>query len=536
MFLLEKARSVYYNYFLQAVPFTMVIFALDPAVGISWFAVPDKHTNVQQGRPFSLRWHYKMDDNETFWSSEIEFFVDSKPYPTTMASRHMGENTYYKHQRNDPSFSVFGKYNVTLSVRHSDEIGHNITYCCQIWWKSVAARGKERKCSKIFVYAEPQIPYHIPLLSCKQGDSIKLQCNTTGIPSPHVEWIHDDTLQRIGSSSDISLNITGRRSGGQYCCDADNGFGRDTACTAVNVTEYEPENTRLEVKHINSGDVNIIHIECKAVASPPANQFIMTIDDKEYNSSNGVIEVPAPSTEKIYHIAANCIPRNKYGHGPMKKDVFRVNAPPTFITPLPTLYNMTVSGIAMKCETKGSPTPTISWISEDSGNIVSTGKYYNVSYVKCATKTMTFFCNAKNEIGNIRSPEIRVNVMTKHNCSTADKGLDETTPTALKSEIIAAITCACILVGLVVAVAVGFRMWIKASKVKNMDENIYNEPIDAVDLGREEPLSLARITSTNDDYATVEEFGVPTSLIHVETNVHPTGEEPLYERLVPIEI
>ncbi|XP_031554514.1 uncharacterized protein LOC116291485, partial [Actinia tenebrosa] len=190
---------------------------------------------------------------------------------------------------------------------------------------------------------------------------------------------------------------------------------------------------------------NMIRIKCEAVASPPANRFIMTIDDKGYNSSNGVIEVPAARKDKIYHINVSCIPRNKYGHGPMKKDVFRVYAPPTFITPLPTFYNMTISGITMKCETKGIPTPTITWISGDSGDIVSTGKYYNVSYVKCATKTMTFFCNAKNEIGNISSPEIRVNVMTKHNCSTVGKGLDETTPTALKLEIIVAITCGCLI-------------------------------------------------------------------------------------------
>ncbi|XP_031568090.1 hemicentin-1-like [Actinia tenebrosa] len=525
------SRSLSFVSFVHAVSSIMVLFCFSPAVGISWLAVPDEHTSVEQGRPIFLSWHYKMDDNETFLSSKIGYFEESRLY-TSIASRHLGENTYYRYLT---KYSILGKNNVALIV-NSTKIGNNITYCCQVERKLVGGKKEDRRCSKVFVYAVPRISYYVPKLSCKQSDSIKLQCNTTGLPSPHVEWIHDDTHQRIGSSSDILLNITGKRSRGRYCCDVDNGFGRDTACTVVNVTEYEPVNTRLVVKQKNSGDVIIIHIECNTDASPPSDNFIMSIDDKQYNSSNGVIEVPAPSTDKIYHIAVSCIPFNKYGHGPIRKDVFPVYAPPTFITPLPTLYNMTISGITIKCETKGIPTPNITWMSGDSGDIVSTGIYYNVSYVKCATKTMTFFCHARNVMGNISSPEIRVNVMTKHNCSTVDKGLDETTLTALKLAMITSIACACIFVVGLVVVAVRFRRRIKASKVKNMDENTYGDPIDAVDPEREVPLSPARNTSIEDDYAIVEECGVHTSLSHVKTNVQTAGEEPLYERLVPPEI
>lgn len=69
---------------------------------------------------------------------------------------------------------------------------------------------------------------------------------------------------------------------------------------------------------------------------------------------------------------------------------------------------MTVSGIMLKCDTTGIPTPHITWTSGDTGDIVGTGKYYQVPYVKCATKALRFYCHARNPMGNISSPEIHV--------------------------------------------------------------------------------------------------------------------------------
>jgi hypothetical protein len=82
----------------------------------------------------------------------------------------------------------------------------------------------------------PRITYQNPNLFCKQGDSVKLQCNATGYPEPRVEWIHRDTKTIIAHSSVTSLNITGKRSEGNYCCHVTNQFGEKTMCTSVIVT------------------------------------------------------------------------------------------------------------------------------------------------------------------------------------------------------------------------------------------------------------------------------------------------------------
>lgn len=89
--------------------------------------------------------------------------------------------------------------------------------------------------------------------------------------------------------------------------------------------------------------------------------------------------------------------------------IFFKPAPPRFIAPIHKQYNMTVSSIALKCDTTGIPTPHIIWTKGDTGDIVGTGKYHKVPYVKCAARTMTFHCHVRNAIGNISSPEIYVN-------------------------------------------------------------------------------------------------------------------------------
>lgn len=82
-------------------------------------------------------------------------------------------------------------------------------------------------------------------------------------------------------------------------------------------------NTTLSVKQTNRGDINVIQINCKAVASPPSNTFILAFNDTQYNSSDGLqtIEVPAPTTDKKCEIAVKCIPCNIYGPGVVKEVV-----------------------------------------------------------------------------------------------------------------------------------------------------------------------------------------------------------------------
>jgi hypothetical protein len=73
-----------------------------------------------------------------------------------------------------------------------------------------------------------------------------------------------------------------------------------------------------------------------------------------------------------------------------------------------TIYYMTNSSIAMNCSATGNPKPNITWTSGTTGEIISTMEYYGVPYVKCANKTLTFYCRASNILGSINSTEIQV--------------------------------------------------------------------------------------------------------------------------------
>jgi hypothetical protein len=62
----------------------------------------------------------------------------------------------------------------------------------------------------------------------------------------------------------------------------------------------------------------------------------------------------------------------------------------------------------MNCSATGNSKPNITLTKGDTGEIVSTKEYYEVPYVKCANKALTFYCQASNILGSINSTKIQV--------------------------------------------------------------------------------------------------------------------------------
>lgn len=80
-----------------------------------------------------------------------------------------------------------------------------------------------------------------PALSVTQGESVTIDCQSTGIPAPAISWQKDGsnllTSQRVLIDANGVVNILGAISvdAGIYTCTAQNPVGNATANTSLNV-------------------------------------------------------------------------------------------------------------------------------------------------------------------------------------------------------------------------------------------------------------------------------------------------------------
>ncbi|XP_031551217.1 neurotrimin-like [Actinia tenebrosa] len=205
--------------------------------------------------------------------------------------------------------------NTNKTIANSSATSFNITdkgsggkYCCHV----SNGFGNETNCTSLEVIALPRINNLTSHLSGNQGDSIPLRCNASGNPAPRVTWIHKDTNRTIANFSVTSFNITGKESGGEYCCHVSNRFGNEINCTSIEVIEYQPIDTEL-TSQINCTTANkTFKILCKADASPSVQYFIQQGNKTMVNSSDGNATI---TTSENGYLNFSCIAKNKFGQG-----------------------------------------------------------------------------------------------------------------------------------------------------------------------------------------------------------------------------
>jgi hypothetical protein len=86
--------------------------------------------------------------------------------------------------------------------------------------------------------------------------------------------------------------------------------------------EFGPVKTVLYSNRGYASRNEDLEISCNASASPLPKYFLMEIEKKQYNSSNGILVFNV--TAATPDIAISCIPWNKHGRGPMKKIILPV--------------------------------------------------------------------------------------------------------------------------------------------------------------------------------------------------------------------
>ncbi|XP_053405596.1 igLON family member 5-like isoform X2 [Mercenaria mercenaria] len=121
--------------------------------------------------------------------------------------------------------------------------------------------------------------------SLREGETLALICNATGIPKPLVMW--SKVNSNFNSSGEVLIveNVT-RSYSGTYECVANNGV---TARKQFKVSvEFAPEVTLL-AKRIHQIIGKEVFLECKVVANPPAELYwlkekaiLEDIDKKKY--------------------------------------------------------------------------------------------------------------------------------------------------------------------------------------------------------------------------------------------------------------
>ncbi|XP_031555312.1 neural cell adhesion molecule 1-like, partial [Actinia tenebrosa] len=205
--------------------FTVICFlsCVNLSDGFKWISLPSQRTKGHVGSTVHIKWYYECNN---FGISKILY------NNTEMFYRYGNKQNYSTIKNAVPHFSVIGGSNTTIIISHVHK-NKSGSYCCVV---DCGGGDKDVQCTFLFIYVLPRIKYLSPNLYGKQGDSITIRCNASGNPAPRVTGIHKDTNTTIANSSVMSFNITGKASGGKYCCHVSNGFGEETNCTSVEVT------------------------------------------------------------------------------------------------------------------------------------------------------------------------------------------------------------------------------------------------------------------------------------------------------------
>lgn len=192
-------------------------------------------------------------------------WLDQNSFPLTYEERSVID---------DPRFSVVRPYlkewNLLISDVRSSDSG---SYRCTVNTNPVRS-----KITTLHVKVPPQIIDHLSSsdITVREGDSVRLTCNATGIPRPEVTWLRrswPNSVERLGVVGETLLVINASRHRGDlYECIADNGvppaFSRQIKVTVQYPPEISVPNRRIGQKL--GGEVVL---ECVIAAVPTASHY-----------------------------------------------------------------------------------------------------------------------------------------------------------------------------------------------------------------------------------------------------------------------
>ncbi|XP_077336941.1 matrix-remodeling-associated protein 5 [Lithobates pipiens] len=277
------------------------------------------------------------------------------------------------------------------------------------------------------------------------GDTIILDCNATGIPTPHISWILPDRrIVRTVSTAESHIMLLPNGSlsikevtfpdRGSYKCVASNVAGADSLTVKLQVSPLPPIIQQEKVENISLPQSHSIFIHCSAKGAPPPTIRWMLSDGTQVRPSqfaNGNIFVFPNGTLYIRNSSPRdigkyeCIAANVVGaarrivHLDVKK--YPLNAKITASSPQKT--DVSYGGtLRLECSAAGDPWPRIMWrlpskrlvdsfFSFDS-RIKTFANGTLIIYSVTEKDAGDYLCMARNKLGDDYMV-LKVNVMMK---------------------------------------------------------------------------------------------------------------------------
>ncbi|XP_022810214.1 deleted in malignant brain tumors 1 protein-like, partial [Stylophora pistillata] len=279
---------------------------------------------------------------------------------------------------------------LTFSAVKRSQAGN---YQCLAW--NGIGNMSTKTCS-LDVFCDPLVLNFECPTSVIEGYDATLHCNATGNPLPNITWIQQDTKDVLGTTKQLTLTAVNRNKTGTFQCIAWNGIGNNSTRTCTLDVFYEPLVLSLECPTpiVEGHDVTL---HCNATGNPLPNISWIRQDTGDTLGTNGQLTLTAVNRSKTGTF--QCLAWNGIGNNSTRTCSLDVYYKPLVLNlecPISIIegYDATVH-----CSATGNPLPNITWIQQDTKDVLSTNGQLTLTAVN-RSKVGTLQCVAWNGIGN----------------------------------------------------------------------------------------------------------------------------------------
>ncbi|XP_022799235.1 deleted in malignant brain tumors 1 protein-like, partial [Stylophora pistillata] len=275
-----------------------------------------------------------------------------------------------------------------------DEI--SISDCYHRGWGVHNCRHYEDACVMCRLTAKPKILNLLCPSSLLLGSNVTLYCYVTGNPSPNITWIWEDTGDVLSRSEELTFSAVNRSQAGNYQCLAWNGIGNSSIRTCSLDVYYEPLVLNLECPpSINEG--HDATLTCKASGNPPRNITWIRKDTGGVLGTNEQLTLTGVNRSEggIFQ----CLAWNGIGNNSTRSCSVDVYFGPQVINMHCPSSPVLGSREIFFCNVTGNPFPNVTWIWEDTGDVLSRSEELTFSAVN-RSQAGNYQCLAWNGIGN----------------------------------------------------------------------------------------------------------------------------------------
>ncbi|XP_048589069.1 hemicentin-1 [Nematostella vectensis] len=247
----------------------------------------------------------------------------------------------------------------------------------------------------VTVKEPPKITGFTPPQTVVEGSNFTSWCNVSGTAPLKIAVSHPNGSVLTNSGSYTFSHIT-RRDEGTYTCTVNNGneCSNDTNTTNITVN-YKPENTKLIPNEHIGCVMDVVSLNCSALANPDNINYTLYRNDTALASNmNGkfIISLNA-SGLSIF----KCVPSNEVGDGENKTGFFTVKEPPRITRFTSTQTEVEGSDVTIRCNASGTEPLGVAIFHPNSSVLTNTGSYTFSPITRRDGGTYTCTVNNGNE-------------------------------------------------------------------------------------------------------------------------------------------